>query len=63
MSFGTSWVSLGTSWVSNLPFGTKTLIRATEDELELIYGFEWKIFKDKFNSKPPGGEGVLHILM
>ena len=25
--------------------------------LELIYGFEWKIFKDKFNSKPPGGEG------
>jgi hypothetical protein len=25
--------------------------------LELIYGFEWKIFKDKFNGKPPGGEG------
>jgi len=25
--------------------------------LELIFGFEWKIFKDKFNSKPPGGEG------
>jgi ectoine hydroxylase-related dioxygenase (phytanoyl-CoA dioxygenase family) len=26
-------------------------------KLELIYGFEWKIFKDKFNAKPPGGEG------
>jgi len=25
--------------------------------LESIYGFEWMIFKDKYNSKPSGGEG------
>ena len=25
--------------------------------LELVFGCKWNLFKDKFNSKPPGGEG------
>ena len=42
--------------------GLKAANKKILNLLKEIFNFEFTIFKDKFNAKPPEGEGFLHIM-